>query len=109
MVLAALQDQALVLLLLLGQESCPRGRLKDLADTMVGLGRAFEIFVSADLLANFLALCRLISVPVLPKNAIRLRACSNVPARVSLAFAKFWPALQWSFGRVEDRSCTRPG
>jgi hypothetical protein len=61
-VLASLQDQALVLLLLLGQESCSRGRLKDLADTMVGLGRAFEVFVRADLLANFLALCVPVSI-----------------------------------------------
>ena len=61
MVPAALQDQALVLLLLLGQESCSRGRLEDLANTMIGFGGAFQIFIRANLLANFLTLCNLVS------------------------------------------------
>lgn len=83
MVLAALQDQALVLLLLFGQESCARGRLEYLADTMVGLGRAFEVFVGADLLANFLTLCSLVSPSTVAGRAYRLlclveRTCSGV-------------------------------
>lgn len=61
MVPAALQDQALVLLLLLGQESCSRGRLEDLANTMIGFGGAFQVFICANLLAYFLTLCSLVS------------------------------------------------
>lgn len=83
MALAALQDEALVLLLLLGQESCSRGRLEDLAHTMVGLGRAFQIFVSADLLANFLALCSWISLGIAQGRRLLAfyrveRTCSGV-------------------------------
>lgn len=52
-----LDDQALLALAALtGQESSTSGRLKDLTHTVVGLGRAFEILVGADLLANFLTL-----------------------------------------------------
>jgi hypothetical protein len=83
MVLAALQDQALVLLLLFGQESCSRGRLEHLADAMVGLGRAFEIFVGADLLANFLTLCIFVSPSTAEESCHRplclvKRTCSGV-------------------------------
>jgi hypothetical protein len=51
-----LQDQALVLLLLLRQEGSSGGRFEDFADTLIGLGRAFEVFVGTNLLAHFLTL-----------------------------------------------------
>ena len=66
-VLAPLQDQALVLLLLLSQEGCACGRLENFADAMVGFGRAFEILVSTDLLADFLALHTNISLRILKR------------------------------------------
>jgi hypothetical protein len=53
---ARLQNQALVLLLLLCQESSPGGTFEDLADALVGFGRALEVFVGTNLLAHFLAL-----------------------------------------------------
>ena len=56
---ACLQDQALLALSTLpGQQGRTGGRLKDFTDALVGLGRAFEIFVGTDLLTNFLALNR---------------------------------------------------
>jgi hypothetical protein len=51
-----LQDQALLLFLLFGQESGTRGVLKDLADTFVGLGGTLEVLVAVDLSANLLTL-----------------------------------------------------
>lgn len=52
-----LHDQALLALAALaGQESSTGSRLEDLTHTVVGLGRAFEILVGTDLLANFLTL-----------------------------------------------------
>lgn len=52
-----LQDQTLLALsALAGQQSGASGGLKDLTDAVVGLGRAFEVFVGTDLLANFLTL-----------------------------------------------------
>jgi hypothetical protein len=53
---ARLQNQALVLLLLLCQEGSSGGRFENFADTLVGLGRAFEVFVGTNLLAHFLTL-----------------------------------------------------
>lgn len=50
------QDQALVLLPLLGEKCGTCGRFEDFANTFVGLGRTFEVLVCADLLANFLTL-----------------------------------------------------
>lgn len=54
--LASLQDQALLVLLLLGQERGAGSGFEDFADTFVGLGRALEVLVGADLLADFLTL-----------------------------------------------------
>ena len=53
---ARLQDQAPVLLLLLCQERSSGGTFENFADTLVGFGRAFEVFVGTDLLAHFLTL-----------------------------------------------------
>jgi len=54
-----LQDQTSVLLAtFLLEEGGTGSRFEDFADTFVGLGRAFEILVCADLLANFLTLFR---------------------------------------------------
>lgn len=38
------------------QESSTSGSLEDFADTLVGAGRALEVLVGANLLANFLTL-----------------------------------------------------
>jgi hypothetical protein len=55
-----LQDQALLLALAAPgtarHESSPGGVLKDLADTLVGLGGALEVLVGLDLLTDLLAL-----------------------------------------------------
>lgn len=55
-----LQDKALVLLAaaatLARQESSTGGVLEHLADTLVGLGRALEVLVGANLLADLLTL-----------------------------------------------------
>lgn len=56
--MVALQDNALLLLLLLGQESRTRGVLKDLSDALVCLCRTLEILVGPNLLANLLTLFR---------------------------------------------------
>lgn len=56
---APLQDKTLLVAALAaaaGQQSSPGRMLKYFADTFVGLGRAFEVLVGANLLANFLAL-----------------------------------------------------
>lgn len=53
----SLQDSALALLLAcLGQKGSAGGSLEDFTDTLVGPGRAFEVLVGADLLADFLTL-----------------------------------------------------
>lgn len=56
--LGPLQDQALVLLAAAFplQQSSASGVLKHLPDTLVGLGRALEVLVGTNLLANFLTL-----------------------------------------------------
>lgn len=54
---ARLQDLTLLLLLVfLGEQSSTGCVLEDFADTLVGFGRAFEVFVSANLLADILSL-----------------------------------------------------
>lgn len=56
-----LQNHTLDLLLLLAGEQGSTGCvLKDLPDAFVGLGRAFEIFYSTNLLADFLSLDRVL-------------------------------------------------
>lgn len=54
-----LQDQALVLCLATFplQQGSASGVLKHLPDALVGLGRALEVLVRTNLLADFLALC----------------------------------------------------
>lgn len=51
-----LQDQALLLLLLPGEQGGAGGVLKDLAHAFVRLGRALEVFLRADLLADVFSL-----------------------------------------------------
>lgn len=53
---ASLQDQALPVLLPLGEKSSTCGSLENLTNACVCLGRTFKVFVRADLLANFFAL-----------------------------------------------------
>lgn len=53
----SLQDGALLLALVgLGQEGSPGSRLKDLTNALVGTGRALEVLVGTNLLANLLTL-----------------------------------------------------
>jgi hypothetical protein len=96
---ARLQDQALVLLLLLCQEGSSGGRFENFADTLVGLGRAFEVFVGTNLLAHFLTLWE--------QHVSRSNNCLtemghsvvygevNVPVPLSLVSAMSLPILQW--------------
>ena len=51
-----LQDEAPLLLLLLGQESSTCGMLEDLANTLIGLCGTLKVFVTTNLLADFLTL-----------------------------------------------------
>ena len=54
---AHLKNQAfLTLSAFAGQESSTSSRLKHFTDTLVCLGRAFEVLVGTDLLADFLTL-----------------------------------------------------
>jgi hypothetical protein len=52
----SLQDHALLLLLLPGEQSGARGVLKHLPDAFVGLGGALKVLLGANLLANILSL-----------------------------------------------------
>ena len=52
----SLQDQALLLLLLPSEEGGARGVLKHLPHALVGLGRALEVFLGANLLADVFGL-----------------------------------------------------
>jgi hypothetical protein len=66
-----LQDQALLALsTLASQKGSAGGRLEDFADAVVGLGRAFEVFVGSNLLANFLALQQDIRLCVWPMRLL---------------------------------------
>ena len=51
-----LQDQALLLLLLPGEEGGARGMLENLAHTFVRLGAALEVLLGADLLTDIFGL-----------------------------------------------------
>jgi hypothetical protein len=52
-----LQDQALLAFTALSCQQCSTGgTFEDFANSLVGLGRAFKVFVGSDLLADFLAL-----------------------------------------------------
>jgi hypothetical protein len=55
--LVALQNNALLLLLLLGQKSGACGVFENLTDTLIRLCGTLKVLVGADLLANFLTLC----------------------------------------------------
>jgi len=52
----SLQDHALLLLLLAGQQRGARGVLEDLPHALVGLGGALEVLLCANLLADVLSL-----------------------------------------------------
>ena len=56
MLLDSLQDGALLLLLLSCKESCACCVLEDFPDTFVGLGRALEVLLCTNLLADVLSL-----------------------------------------------------
>ena len=87
--MGSLQDQALLLLLPPGQEGCAGGVLEDLADALVRLGGAFEVFLCADLLTDVLGLCtdRCQRADLL--HSVMLKMLGGViPARASPASAK---------------------
>ena len=54
--MVSLQNNALLLVLLLGQECSTSSMLENLTDTLIRLCGALEILVGANLLANFLTL-----------------------------------------------------
>jgi hypothetical protein len=58
----ALQDNALLLLLLLGQERGACGVFENLTDTLICLCRTLKVLVGTNLLANLLTLCIIISL-----------------------------------------------
>jgi hypothetical protein len=53
----------------LGQESGTSGSFEDFADTVAGTGRALQVLVGTNLLANFLALDSRSSVSMLSPNS----------------------------------------
>lgn len=53
---ACLQNQALLLLLLLGEKSCACRMLEDFSNPLIRLGRALQVLVCTDLLADVLGL-----------------------------------------------------
>jgi hypothetical protein len=63
-VLVALQDNALLLLLLLGQKRGACGVFENLTDTLICLCGTLKVLVGANLLANLLTLCITVS-PIL--------------------------------------------
>lgn len=75
-----LQDQALLALpTLASQQGGAGGRFEDFTNTLVGFGRAFEVFVGTDLLTHFLALERPTSVLVaVCLGESKKRTCSGV-------------------------------
>ncbi len=78
----ALQDNALLLLLLLGQERGACGVFENLTDTFICLCRTFKVLVGTNLLANLLTLCIIIS-PILIFCNMRpfFRDHGGLPAR----------------------------
>ena len=78
----ALQDNALLLLLLLGQERGACGVFENLTDTFICLGRTLEVLVGTNLLANLLTLCIIIS-PILIFCSMRavFKGYGGLPAR----------------------------
>jgi hypothetical protein len=63
--LVALQDNALLLLLLLGQERGACGVFENLTDTLICLCGTLKVLVGANLLANLLALNIIVSqIPI---------------------------------------------
>jgi hypothetical protein len=117
-----LQDQTSVLLAtFLLEEGGTGSRFEDFADTFVGLGRAFEILVCADLLANFLTLVSNVLADVSSTECSfnhqgdgSLKQVLEVfkidqPVPESRASAKSCATLQWSSGRSGDLSCSRQG
>ena len=53
-----LQKDTFLLLLLSCEQSSSGGMLKDLPDTLVGFGRAFQVFLGANLLLDIFGLLR---------------------------------------------------
>ena len=100
--MSSLQDRASPLLLRLPCEECgTSGVLKDLPDTFVGLGRALEVLLSADLLTNVFGLqaCK-VSIQWRPLFTEKRCEYGDAPARGSPVFAKSCAALQLSSGHI---------
>lgn len=101
----SLQDQALLLLLLPGEQGGAGGMLEDLAHALVRLGRALEVFLSTDLLADIFGLWW-----EGQSSAVFVVVDGNgIPARESRASATSCGAPRWSSGRTANPSCSRRG
>lgn len=74
-----LQDQALLAFTALSrQQSSTGGAFEDFANSLVDLGRAFEVFVGSDLLADLLTLEMIMSAVLLEVCQRHGRTCSAV-------------------------------
>ena len=102
---ADLQDGALLLVLLPGEQSGTRGVFKDLAHALVGFSRALQILLRSNLLPHVFGLEGEVSNTSSDEAEM---ACSCVPAPGSRASAKSCAALQSSSGRISNPSCSPP-
>lgn len=59
--MSSLQDRALLLLLLSREQRGARGVLEHFPDAFIGLGRALEVFLGANLLADVFGLLHILS------------------------------------------------
>ena len=130
-----LQDQTLLaslFLALLGQQSRTCCVFEHLSDAFVGLCRAFEVVLGADLLLDLFALGFAFMSEMLfydnalgkplRGNAMMQAAAESImqerdmvigfkklPVLVSLASEMSYVAPRWSSGRSANPSCSRPG
>lgn len=74
--MVALQHDALLLLLLLGQECCAGGMFENLTNTLICLCRTLQVLVGGNLLADFLTLWYIVSL----YSDRLLRPASRFPA-----------------------------
>lgn len=105
-----LEQVALVLLAAASaarQKGGTSGVLKDLTDSLVRLGRALEVLVGADLLANLLTLYAGVSDVL--TMLTRQRYQVNRPPQATRASGSSCGAPQSSCCRSGDPSCSRQG
>ena len=109
------------------QQGSPSSVLEDLPDTLVGLGRALEVLVGTNLLANLLTLFSHIGISILSSQAQgrtahgstlfayrvdcagrSLGATWGLPLQERRASGWSCEAPRSSSGRSADPSCSRP-